>query len=388
MEITPCSAAFVRPGVNPQSRGRMDMLKRALLCFFLALCLPLAGCQAASPREEAASYTRFSRRQYDIFDTEITLLGYAPSQEAFDRAADDTMAQLRELHQLMDGYNAYGDLHNLYYVNSHAAQEPVEVPPLFFDLLLWCRDQWRAGYRETNIAMGAVLKLWHDCRTEGLAHPETARIPAMDDLQNAAQHVDFDSLILDEARRTVYFTDPLLRLDLGAVAKGYAADVVLPGLMEEMPSFLLSLGGNVYAGNPPLDGRDHWNVGVQDPKADAATIALGGTNILDILEVNDLTVVTSGDYWRYYIVDGEKYHHIIDPDTLMPSQKMISVTVACKSSLLADYLSTTLFILSYEDGARLIEGMEGVEVMWVEPDGTIRATPGMAQYSRNLKTTP
>ena len=185
----------------------------------------------------------------------------------------------------------------------------------------------------------------------------------------------------------MFFADPALQLDLGAVAKGYAADLVLPVLKEKMPSFLLSLGGNVYAGNPPLDGRANWNVGVQDPKTDAAAIAAGGTDILDILQVHDKTVVTSGDYWRDYLVNGEKYHHIIDPETLMPSRKMISVTIVCESSLLADYLSTTLFILSRAEGEKVLAALaeEGIEAMWVEPDGTVYATPGMAAYSRNMQ---
>ncbi|MBR1586195.1 MAG: FAD:protein FMN transferase [Clostridia bacterium] len=358
---------------------------RILSLFMLCLLvLPMGSCRAAAA--PAGEYTRFSRRVFDIFDTEITLMGYAASQEAFDRATDHTVDQLRELNQIFDGYNAYGDLHNLWYVNEHAAQAPVEVPDVFYSLLVWCRDQWRAGFRATNIAMGSVLKIWHDYRTAGLDQPALAQLPPFDVLTDAAQHTDFENLVLDDEKHTVFYADPQLRLDLGAVAKGYAADLVLPDLMAAMPSFLISLGGNVYAGNAPLDGRANWNVGVQDPQADPVQVALGGTDILDVLAVHDLTVVTSGDYWRYYVVDGKKYHHIIDPETLMPSTKMISVSVVCESSLLADYLSTTLFILPYEDGLQLVEQLDGVEAMWVEPDGTVRISSGMGQYSRNFST--
>ncbi len=374
-----------------------------LLAFllFCALILPLGGCEstaeksapaasptAAAPAVSAPDATRYSRREYDLFDTEVILMGFAASQEEFTRVTDRTVEQLREYNRIFDGYNAYGDLHNLYYVNEHAAQAPVEVPQVFFDLLIWCRDQWQQGCRKTNIAMGAVLKIWHDYRTEGINHPENAQLPPAELLSEAAGHTRFDDLVLDKDSRTVYFADPLLRLDLGAVAKGYAADLVLPDLMRDMPSFLLSLGGNVYTGNAPMDGRTAWNVGVQDPKADAAVVAAGGTDILDVLQVHDLTVVTSGDYWRFYVVDGKKYHHIIDPDTLMPSEKMVSVTIVCESSLLADYLSTTLFILPYEEGKKIIDSMPGVEAMWVEPDGTILATEGFARYSRNMQNTP
>ena len=368
----------------------MKRIARVFCILFACTLVPvLTSCQSAAssaqPAATAAVYSRFTRRALDIFDTEIALTGYAVSQEAFDEAAREVFAQLKEYNQIFDGYNAFGDLHNLWYVNQHAAQTPVEVPEVFYQLLIWCREKWQSGLRYTNIAMGNVLKIWHEYRTAGIADPENAALPPEELLQAAARHTDFDSLILDNEKRTVFFSDPEMQLDLGAVAKGYAADLVLPLLREKMPSFLLSLGGNVYAGQPPLDGRANWNVGVQDPRSDALQIALGGTDILDVLEIHDLTAVTSGDYWRYYTVNGEKYHHIIDPDTLYPAKKMMSVSVVCESSLLADYLSTTLFILSYEDGLRLVQQMEGVEVLWVEADGAIRFTPGMAQYVRNLK---
>ena len=361
------------------------MRPHALLCLFLAFCLAVFPALPQADAASAQAPVRYTRRLSNVFDTEISLIGFAESEEAFTRATDAAVARLQEYNQVFDGYNAYEGLHNLYYVNAHAAQEPVEVPEILFDLLLWCREQWQKGLRTTNIAMGSVLSIWHEYRTNGIRDAEHAELPPMELLQAAAEHTNFDRLILDEERRTVYFADPALRLDLGAVAKGYAADLTAAELAKDMPSFLMSLGGNVYAGNPPMDGRAAWNVGVQDPQADALKIAMGGTDILDVLAVHDKTVVTSGDYWRYYVVDGQKYHHIIDPETLMPSTKMISVTVVCDRSLLADYLSTTLFILSYEAGLKLVEEMEGVDVMWVEPDGAIHFTPGMARYSRMMQ---
>ncbi len=370
----------------------LRMIAFLLVCL---LALPLAGCRESGPETslqgaesapQKGAATRFTRREMDIFDTEITLTGFAESQEAFDRTAGKMLDQLREYHQLFDGYSAYGSLHNLWYVNRHAAQAPVEVPPVFYDLLLWCREKWDAGFRQTNICMGSVLQIWHAYRTRGIADPEHASLPSVEELRQAAAHIDFDSLVLDDEKRTVYFADPEMQLDLGAVAKGYAADLTLPLLREEMPSFLLSLGGNVYAGNPPLDGRENWNVGVQDPRAGALQVSLGGTDILDVMEIHDLSAVTSGDYWRYYTVDGERYHHIIDPETLFPSRHMISVSIVCESSLLADYLSTALFILPLEEGMRMLEKVGQAEAMWVESDGSIHFTQGMRSYARSLKS--
>ena len=354
---------------------------RSLLLFFLtAVCVLVSVFPAAS----AEGYAKYIRREMSIFDTEISFIGFAPSEEAFETAYAPVVEMLEKFDHIFDGYNAYGDLHNLYYVNRHAAQAPVEVPDELFDLISWCKEQWNAGQRTTNIAMGAVLSIWHEYREAGIADPENAKLPPMEALTAASKHTNFDDVILDAENKTVFFADPLLTLDIGAVAKGWAADAVLPYLYEAMPSFLLSLGGNVYAGQAPMDGRSAWAVGVQDPRADALTVAVGGTEILDVIDVHDLTVVTSGDYWRYYMVDGERYHHIIDPDTLMPSRQMLSVTVVCESSTLADFLSTTLFVLSYEEGLSLVESLDKVEAMWVLPDGTIQASSGMGRYARKI----
>ena len=353
----------------------------ALLCALLMAAL--AGGSACPDCRAEENLTKFSCRELSVFDTEISLIGFAPSQAAFEEVWEETMALLREYDQIFDGYNAYGELHNLYYLNRHAALEPVEVPRELFSLISWCKARWDEGLRTTNIAMGAVLSIWHQYRSAGISDPASAALPPMEALEAASRHISMDDVILDENALTVYFADPELNLDVGAVAKGWAADAVLPLLSEKMPSFLLSLGGNVYAGDPPRDGRSAWAVGVQHPRP--GDLDSGASQYLDIIDLSGLTVVTSGDYWRYYVVDGQRYHHIIDPDTLMPSRAMLSVTVICESSTLADFLSTTLFVLSYEDGLTLLERLGGVEALWVLADGSVKSTPGMAAYARSLK---
>ena len=363
-----------------ESEGPMKLKSASFFCILLAALLSVSALVPFGLSESA--YTKFSRRALDIFDTEITLMGYARTEEEFNQVFDDTMAMLRRFDRVFDAYNAYENLNNLYYVNRHAAEAPVEIPEELFSLISWCKEQWNRGLRSTNIAMGAVLSIWHEYREAGMAHPETAQLPPKEALQAASAHTDFDQVILDAEKQTVFFADPQITLDIGAVAKGWAADAVLPYLKEHMPSFLISLGGNVYAGEPPLDGRANWAVGVEDPRPDENG---GGLMYRDIADIHELTIVTSGDYHRFYVVDGERYHHIIDPETLFPSKKMISVTIICESSTLADFLSTTLFVLSAEDGLSLIESMEGVEALWMMPDDTEQASSGMNQYLRSLK---
>lgn len=353
----------------------------ALFCAILLFSSLFTGCQASSG---TGDYSRFTRRATNVFDTEIMLSGFAVSEEAFNRVADEVIRRLNEYNQIFDGYNPYGEMHNLYYINQHAAQAPVEIPDELFQLLSWCRGKWDEGLKAVNPAMGAVLSIWHDYRTAGTEDPANAQLPPMEQLTAANAHTDFACVILNAEQKTVFYADPLLKIDVGAVAKGYAADLIRDYLMMEMPSFLLSLGGNVYAGAAPMDGRSAWAVAVQDPRADLLN-GSNGSDRLDVLDIASLSAVTSGDYWRFYYVDGQRYHHIIDPETLMPSRAMQSVTIVCESSLLADYLSTTLFICSIEEGSALIASLDGVEAMWVLPDGYIRYSPGMRAYSRALK---
>ncbi|MDD6682761.1 MAG: FAD:protein FMN transferase [Clostridiales bacterium] len=346
-------------------------MKRALL-FFLALSLCVSSFLLPA---RAEGYQKYSRMELGIFDTEITLIGYCRSQQEFNEIADGTMAQLKELNRIFDAYNSYAGLNNLWYINHYADDAPVEVPSPLFDLLLWCKEKWDEGWRQNNIVLGAVLSIWHDYRTAGLDYPQTASLPPMEKLQAAYLHTDFDQVILDPEKQTVYFADPEISLDIGAVAKGYAADLVGDYLAEKMPSFLLSLGGNIRAGISPQDGRANWGVSIQDPDDPAG--------MLDVLYLHSLSVVTSGDYWRYYVVDGKRYHHIIDPDTLMPADYIQAVTVVCESGALADYLTTALFVMPYEEGRALIDSLSGVEALWSLKDGTIYMTDGLAAMTRS-----
>lgn len=345
---------------------------------FLALCTALVWLAVCFPA--AAEPQKYSRSMLGIFDTEIILQGYCESQADFDRAADGLAELLTEYDKIFDAYHSYSGVNNLWYVNRSAGTAPVEIPDALFELLAWCKAQWESGRRETNVALGAVLSIWHDYRTAGLEDPSAAQLPPMEALEAAAEHTDFDQVILDAEASTVFFADPLITLDVGAVAKGFAADKAQAYLSTEMPSFLLSLGGNVVVGQPPQDGRAHWGVSVQDPNA-ALLSSTPGTDILDILYVDSLSVVTSGDYWRFYVVDGQRYHHIIDPKTLMPAAYLRQVTVVCESSLLADFLSTALFTLPYEEGRSLVDSLPGVEAIWALPDGTVKLSGGMARYA-------
>ena len=241
----------------------------------------------------------------------------------------------------------------------------MKVDRRIIDLLLFCREMYEATEGRTNVMMGSVLSLWHDARELGINDPERAELPDMGELEAAKGHTGFDALVIDKENSTVQITDPEASLDVGAVAKGYATQRAC----ESLPAGLLvSVGGNVCITGPrPTDGSD-WIIGVQDPDG-------GASDYILTLALSSGSMVSSGDYQRYYTVDGVTYCHIIDPDTLMPPALWRAVTVLCPDSGKADALSTALFCLSREEGEALLERF-GAEALWIRPDGSTECTPG------------
>lgn len=334
------------------------MVKK-IIPLLLVLVL-LSGC---GEKEKQVYQTVF----LDVFDTVTTLRGYEESEQAFQQRAEQVHQALQEYHKLFDIYNDYPG--GLKQVNDNAGISPVQVDRAVLDLLKDCRDYYELTQGRVNVAMGSVLYLWHEAREAGLNDPEHAALPEMEKLKEAAKHTSFDTVLLDEKAGTVYLSDPSQRLDVGAVAKGWTAQRVSQLLPE---GYMLNLGGNVCTrGVKPGGGK--WNIAVQSPNA--------GEDNLCVVSLAGQSLVTSGDYQRSYTVDGKRYHHIIDPDTLMPSEYWRSVTILCDDSGLADCLSTALFLLPLEEGKALAE-QYNVEVMWVDADMNITQTPGFTTALR------
>lgn len=329
----------------------------------LILSLLLTGC-ALPERGKQQHQATF----LDLFDTVTTISGMTDSEENFRQQVGQIHDVLLRYHQMFDIYNDYPGFNNLKTVNDHAGIEPVQVDGDIIRLLLDCRNYDELTGHTVNVAMGSVLALWHEARTAGLDDPAHAALPDEEALKNAASHADWAAVEIDEEAGTVYLADPALRLDVGAVAKGWAAQRAA----EATPAgFLISVGGNVCATGPKDDSGTPWVVGITDPD--------GGSDYLHTLYNRDSAIVTSGDYQRYYVVDGETYHHIIDPATLYPARRYRSVTVICGDSGLADALSTALFILPRAEGEALAQNC-GAEAMWVDAEGSRFYTQGFQAY--------
>ena len=337
------------------------------LCLILVLGILLCGCASVPGTPARKQYTATF---LTLFDTVTSVVGQAESKEAFEKTAQAVHDELLIYHQLFDIYHDYQGIHNLKTVNDRAGVAPVQVDEKIIELLLACKEYYSLTGGRVNVAMGSVLRLWHEAREDGINDPVHAALPDADALAAANSHVDLDAVVIDEEASTVYITDPELRLDVGAVAKGWATQKAA----EKAPAgLLISVGGNVCATGPKDAAGTPWVVGVQNPD--------GGEDYLHTIYVTGGSVVTSGDYQRTYTVDGKAYHHIIDPDTLYPSGYWRSVTVVCADSGLADALSTALFLLPQAQGQALLDKCDA-EAMWVDAAGNRCYSPGFQALIR------
>ncbi|OON85842.1 thiamine biosynthesis protein ApbE [Oribacterium sp. C9] len=352
-----------------------------------ALAITATGC-AKKPVEK----TRYNAQFLDVFDTVSMEIGYEPDEETFKSRYKDSHDLLLKEHQLFDIYNDYEGVNNIKTINDNAGKEPVKVDEKLIELLKWGKEVYTLTDGKLNIAYGAVLRLWHDKREIGMADPSKGELPDEEALREAAKHTNIDDVIIDEEAGTVFLKDPEMSLDVGGIAKGYATEdaaKLIEGAGSD--SFMLNLGGNLRAIGLK-NNTEKWVCPVENPTfRDNQT----GDQYAVVTYLEDASLVTSGDYERYYVVDGERYHHIIDPDTLYPAKYHRSVTILTHDSALADALSTALFCMSVEDGKALIKSVSDgtsvlgksdrvgrIDAMWIEADGTQEFTDGFSEITK------
>ncbi len=346
----------------------MHFVKKTALLLVGAASI-LSGCAAGKDRMQA-----YDVQYLDYFDTVTSITIYAKSEEEFETyktLAEDTM---EKYHELFDIYEDYEGVNNIKTINDNAGIMPVTVDPELINLLELSKQEYDQTGGKVNVAMGSVLSVWHQYREEGLEDPQKAQIPDMQTLKEAAEHTNIDQMQIDPEASTVYLQDEKMSLDVGAIAKGYATKRLAETLKEAgVTSALLSLGGNVETiGSKP--DKKPWRVGVQNPDTSATQ------SYLHVVNLNDSCLVTSGNYQRYYEVDGVRYHHIINPDTLMPEHTYDSVTIFCGDSARADALSTAVFNMEPDEGMAFVEAQEDVEALWVFADGSERLSSGFGAY--------
>jgi thiamine biosynthesis lipoprotein len=329
-------------------RGKMQIFRFILLFS----CLFLAGCPGKPPPGEQS--TEF------VLGTFCSVTLYEGAKEEIFRRI---FFRLREIDDEMSA-NKEGSV--LDRINKNAGKKPVPVSPDLMAVLEKALHYARISSGAFDPSIGPLVKLWN-------ISSENPEVPAEDKIKEALALTDWRDLELDKAAQTAFLKRPGMAVDLGAIAKGYAADEAARIIREAgLKRALINLGGNIVvvgeraaakAGSP-------WRIGVQDP-ADSRGAYIG------VLEIRDASVVTSGVYERFFEAGGKKYHHILSTETGFPVDKgLLSVTIISGSSIDADALSTAVFALGYEKGLELVNSTKGAGAVFVFDNKKLRLSAG------------
>ena len=324
-------------------RKTIALLLSTLLCLSL-----LGGCTKAGQP--------LSRTDY-LLDTVVTLTLYGAKAADLDAA----FSEIRRLSDLLDAYSPFSDIG---WLQAAAGVKPVTVSSETMELLRFAKEMYEKTGGYLDVTVGPLIDLW-DIRNGG-------HYPTDDELSAALGLLGMDDLILDEAAGTAYLVRPGMRVDLGALAKGYIADKVKELLLARgVQSAVLDLGRNILLlGEKP--GRQPFSIGVQSPTA--------AGEMLRVLALRDKSLVTSGTYERYFEHQGMRYHHVLDPFTGFPADRgLLAVTVLSDSSLWGDALSTACLLLGAERGMALIDTIPEAEALFVLADGTVQTTAGFPE---------
>lgn len=350
-------------------------MKKIFSCIFVVL---IVFCQAFC-LSGCGKKDQFTDYSFDYFDTATTIIGFEKNEETFKANCVKIKAQLEEYHKLYNIYNTYEGMNNLCVINQTegGSHKSVVVDRKIIDLLVFSTEMHDLTDGYVNIAMGKLLSIWHKYRNEGINDPANAKIPEMSDLYEAIEHSGINTVSIDFSDKTVYIADSEVSLDVGAIAKGYAVEQVAKWMENnKMNGYLLNVGGNVRAVGKRYDGKE-WTIGIENPDRTSSDA------YVETLKIEDMAVVTSGVYQRYYTVDDINYHHIIDNDTLMPAVGYKSVSVVAPDSGLADALSTALMCVDVEKGKIMISQKSNVEAMWVLDNGEIVYSENFKKYITN-----
>lgn len=304
-----------------------------------AALLTTAAC-SAPVKSESLTMTGM------YFDTVVTIEAWGADQDIMDNCAD----LCEHYEQLLSSHIESSEISAI----NRAAGQPVTVSEETAELIrMGCRfGELSGGKFDITIASASELWDFHD--------RENPRVPGGQELAEAVSHIGYQCVQTDGC--TVTLTDPDARLDLGGIAKGYIADKIKEYLeSENIEHALINLGGNMLAVGSRYDGSD-FRIGIQKPFEETGTL-------LASVQISDQSVVSSGNYERFFEKDGALYHHILDPDTGLPADTgLYQVTILSESSAQGDALSTTCFLLGLDEGMKLIEELDGVEAIFVTSD--------------------
>jgi len=305
---------------------------------------------------EASSRTDF------VLGTQCTITLYEnnDNKELFTKLFE-------RLRAIEDTMSANKDGTEIALVNENAGIAPVKISSDTLYVLERALFWAKATDGAFDPTVGPLVKLW------GIG-TDTARVPEQNEIKEALKLIDYKKVKIEADSMTVFLTDKGMKLDLGAIAKGYAADEMVKILKANASSkAIINLGGNIYAyGEKEKDTP--WKIGVQNPYE-------GRDSYLGIISFQNKTMVTSGPYERYFIKDGKRYHHILNTKTGYPAESgALSVTIVASDSIDADGLSTSVFILGQVKGFELLQKFKGIESVFVNTEDQVFITENLAPH--------
>ncbi|MBO7309883.1 MAG: FAD:protein FMN transferase [Clostridia bacterium] len=325
----------------------------ALLLLTLVLTASLFSCTVTKKK--------YSDTVFDVFDSFASITVYEASKSDYEVYLEVFKAKAFKYHHMFDIYNEYEGEVNLCTINNNASNAPVEISGDMMEFLEYATHMNRVTSGYTSITVGALTSVWKTAIKEGV-------LPEQETLDEAAKHIDISLLELDLISRTAYFHDSELKLDAGALAKGYAANEISNALIEAgCESFLIDIGGTV-CGFGQKRNFSNWTAGIKSPTSDK--------DIGVSINISGKALSTSGSYQRKANINGVTYHHIINPFTKYPENNFLSVSVICSSAADADALSTALFSMTQEEGLALANTL-GFEAVWINADESIITTQGI-----------
>ena len=332
--------------------------KRIILLICVMVVLALAGCRGNAPEAKGGPISKSSF----LLGTYVEIAIYDQQDASIIDKAFDRIA---EIERKMTINNA--ETSEIITLNKESGKNTVQLSPDTFYVLERGKYYSEISGGRFDITIGPIVKLWNI----GFDNPA---IPDIDRLVEVMRLVDYNKLELNKSDYTAKLLLPGMQADLGAIAKGYAADEAGRILRENGVSHaIINLGGNILALGSNVNGKP-WRIGIQDPYNPRG-------DYMGIAQLSDKTVVTSGTYEKTFEQNGQIYHHILDPKTGYPADnEVISVSIITDISTDGDGLSTTCLLLGLEEGMRFIEELDGVEAVFVTYDKQVYVTSGMKDY--------
>lgn len=327
---------------------------RCLGCGLVLVLGAVAGCAHS---EKAASPVVLKRAQM-LMGTLVQITAVAPSEAQAQAAATAGFQEIRRLEDLLSTWIAASELSR---VNASAGREPVAVSPDTLLILQRSLDMARLTDGGFNIVVGPAIQAW--------SVTEQQRVPTDAELEALRPLVDLAHLRLDERTGTVFLSRTGMRVDVGGIGKGFAADRAVAAMQRVgATAGVVALSGDIKTFGRMPDGH-LFAFGIQHPRKEGALLAR--------LDLQDEAISTAGDYERFFERAGIRYHHILDPKTLQPARGCQSVTIVATEGTMADGLDTGIFVMGPEAGMALIERLPGVEGVIVDSEGRVLVSSGL-----------